>query len=66
MQPDVNEPTQAVSFGTSGHRGSAFNLSFNDAHIAAITQALAEYRKEQGHTGPCFIGMDTHAYLKGC
>lgn len=61
LQPNVNEPTQAVSFGTSGHRGSAFNLSFNDAHIAAITQALAEYRKEQGHSGPCFIGMDTHA-----
>ena len=61
LQPNVNEPSQAVSFGTSGHRGSAQSLSFNDAHIAAIAQALAEYRKDQGNSGPCFIGMDTHA-----
>ena len=61
LQPDVNEPTQAVSFGTSGHRGSAAKLSFNEMHIAAICQALVEYRVQQGITGPMFIGKDTHA-----
>jgi phosphoglucomutase len=61
LQPDANEPTQAVSFGTSGHRGNASKISFNDLHIAAICQALAEYRKVNNITGPLFIGKDTHA-----
>lgn len=61
LQPDVNEPTQAVSFGTSGHRGCSSKLSFNEMHIAAICQALAEYRKQQNISGPMFIGKDTHA-----
>ncbi|MEC5400088.1 phosphoglucomutase (alpha-D-glucose-1,6-bisphosphate-dependent) [Uliginosibacterium sp. H1] len=59
--PDVAISTQRVAFGTSGHRGSAFNKSFNEAHILAITQAVCEYRAAQGTTGPLFIGMDTHA-----
>lgn len=59
--PDVSEPTQQVSFGTSGHRGCASLSSFNDAHIAAISQALAEYRLANGINGPIFIGKDTHA-----
>lgn len=61
MQPDACEAAQAVSFGTSGHRGSASKVSFNDMHIAAICQALAEYRKANDITGPLFIGKDTHA-----
>ncbi len=59
--PDVNIPSQRVAFGTSGHRGSAFNKSFNEAHLLAITQAVCEYRARQGITGPLFIGKDTHA-----
>lgn len=59
--PDVNDPTQRVAFGTSGHRGSAVNGSFNEAHILAIAQAVAEYRKEAGIAGPLFLGKDTHA-----
>jgi phosphoglucomutase len=59
--PDVSVATQRVAFGTSGHRGSSFNRSFNDAHIRAITQAVCEYRARQGITGPLFIGKDTHA-----
>jgi len=61
LQPDVNDPSQAVSFGTSGHRGSSSLNSFNDIHIAAICQALAEFRISQNITGPIFIGKDTHA-----
>ncbi len=61
LQPDVNIAGEAVSFGTSGHRGCAHLKSFNEMHIAAIAQALAEYRIEQNITGPCFVGMDTHA-----
>ncbi|WP_126443705.1 phosphoglucomutase (alpha-D-glucose-1,6-bisphosphate-dependent) [Sulfuricystis multivorans] len=53
--------TRPVAFGTSGHRGSAFNGSFNEAHILAIAQAIAEYRLQAGITGPLFLGMDTHA-----
>lgn len=60
-QPDPSEPAQAVSFGTSGHRGTAEQTTFNDMHIAAICQALAEYREHQQITGPVFIGKDTHA-----
>jgi len=60
-QPTKGDGTQAVSFGTSGHRGSAFLYTFNDMHIAAICQALAEFRKDQNITGPLYMGMDTHA-----
>ena len=59
--PDLNDPTQRVAFGTSGHRGSAINGSFNEAHILAVAQAVAEYRKEAGIAGPLFLGKDTHA-----
>ena len=61
LVPDVSNPDQAVVFGTSGHRGSAFDTAFNEAHILAITQAICEYRAGQGITGPLFIGRDTHA-----
>ncbi|MGV1035442.1 MAG: phosphoglucomutase (alpha-D-glucose-1,6-bisphosphate-dependent) [Candidatus Nanopelagicales bacterium] len=61
LEPDVSIPEQQVAFGTSGHRGSAFNRAFNDGHIAATTQAIVEYRRGQGITGPLFMGMDTHA-----
>jgi phosphoglucomutase len=59
--PDPAEPAQRVSFGTSGHRGSAFRRSFNEDHIAATTQAICDYRSRAGITGPLFIGRDTHA-----
>ncbi|MFU0524574.1 phosphoglucomutase (alpha-D-glucose-1,6-bisphosphate-dependent) [Gardnerella pickettii] len=59
--PNSNIPEQRVIFGTSGHRGSALKTSFNEAHIVAITQAIAEYRKSAGVTGPLYIGRDTHA-----
>lgn len=59
--PDIGVPTQRVAFGTSGHRGSSLDTAFNDGHIAAITQAIVEYRSAQGITGPLFIGRDTHA-----
>lgn len=59
--PDVSDPAQRVTFGTSGHRGSSLKGSFNEQHILAITQAICEYRSEQGITGPLFIGRDTHA-----
>lgn len=58
--PDVSDPAQKVVFGTSGHRGSSLDGAFNERHIAAITQAIVEYRAEQGVTGPLFIGRDTH------
>ena len=58
--PDPDDPAQQVSFGTSGHRGSSFKTSFNDAHIAATTQAIVEYRAGQGIDGPLLIGRDTH------
>ncbi len=58
--PDVSDPAQKVVFGTSGHRGSSFDSAFNETHIAAITQAIVEYRTNQGITGPLFIGRDTH------
>ncbi len=60
-RPDPAERGQRVAFGTSGHRGSAFRRSFNEAHILAIAQAICLYRKAQGITGPLFLGMDTHA-----
>ncbi|ANC31732.1 phosphoglucomutase (alpha-D-glucose-1,6-bisphosphate-dependent) [Isoptericola dokdonensis] len=59
--PDVDDPAQQVVFGTSGHRGSSLDSAFNEAHIAAITQAIVEYRAAQGTDGPLFIGRDTHA-----
>jgi len=60
-QPDPNDPTQQVSFGTSGHRGSPLHASFTEAHILAITQAICDYRRTQGTTGPLYMGKDTHA-----
>jgi phosphoglucomutase len=60
-RPDPADPAQLVSFGTSGHRGSPLKGSFNEAHILAITQAICEYRKGQGITGPLYMGRDTHA-----
>ena len=59
--PDINIPEQRVAFGTSGHRGSSFNNSFNEYHIIAITQAICFYRKEQKIDGPLYLGFDTHA-----
>ena len=59
--PDLSDPGQRVAFGTSGHRGSSLKSSFNDAHIAAITQAIVEYRAQEGTIGPLFMGQDTHA-----
>ncbi|WEV59469.1 phosphoglucomutase (alpha-D-glucose-1,6-bisphosphate-dependent) [Bifidobacterium sp. ESL0728] len=59
--PDPTDPAQRVSFGTSGHRGSSLKTSFNEAHIVAISQAIAEYRKKAGVTGPLYLGRDTHA-----
>ena len=60
-RPDPGIPAQRVSFGTSGHRGSAFDVSFNEWHVLAITQAICDYRRAQGITGPLFMGIDTHA-----
>jgi phosphoglucomutase len=60
-KPDPKEPTQRVAFGTSGHRGTSLASSFNDDHIAAVSQAVAEYRASKNITGPLFMGMDTHA-----
>jgi phosphoglucomutase len=60
-KPDTGDPAQLVSFGTSGHRGTPSNGTFNEAHILAIAQAICEYRATQGTTGPVFMGKDTHA-----
>ncbi|MDT7044290.1 phosphoglucomutase (alpha-D-glucose-1,6-bisphosphate-dependent) [Candidatus Nitronereus thalassa] len=60
-RPDPSIPEQLVGFGTSGHRGSSFKNSFNEAHILAITQAICLYRQQQSLVGPLFLGMDTHA-----
>ncbi len=60
-RPDPSDPDQRVAFGTSGHRGTSLNGSFNEDHIAATTQAICEHRAAQGITGPLFIGKDTHA-----
>jgi phosphoglucomutase len=59
--PDPSVPAQRVSFGTSGHRGSSFDLAFNEAHILAITEAICRHRAREGIDGPLFIGIDTHA-----
>ena len=61
LRPDPANPDQRVVFGTSGHRGSSLDCAFNEAHIAATTQAICEYRAQQGYTGPLFIGKDPHA-----
>ena len=61
LRPDPAEPTQRVSFGTSGHRGSSFDRSFNEWHVLAITQAICDYRRQKGINGPLYIGIDTHA-----
>jgi phosphoglucomutase len=61
QQPDPDEVDHRVAFGTSGHRGSSVRSSFNDVHIAAITQAICDHRRERGYDGPLFLGRDTHA-----
>ena len=61
LSPDANIAEQKVAFGTSGHRGSALSVSFNENHILAITQAIVEYRASQGIAGPIYVGRDTHA-----
>ena len=61
VRPDPAVPGERVSFGTSGHRGSSFDASFNEAHVLAISQAICLYRQKQGIDGPLFIGIDTHA-----
>src|SRR5690625_6855042 len=59
--PDPENPAERVSFGTSGHRGSSKNCTFNEAHILAISQSVADFRKKNRITGHHYIGMDTHA-----
>ncbi|AMW30436.1 phosphoglucomutase (alpha-D-glucose-1,6-bisphosphate-dependent) [Arthrospira platensis] len=61
VRPDPNNPQQQVSFGTSGHRGCSANGTFNEDHILAVTQATVEYRRDQGITGPLYMGIDSHA-----
>lgn len=61
LQPNPENPAQQVAFGTSGHRGTSLLGTFNEAHILAVSQAVADYRADQGITGPLFLGMDTHA-----
>jgi phosphoglucomutase len=60
LEPDPDDVDQQVAFGTSGHRGSSLNTAFNEEHIAATTQAICDYRREQGYDGPLFLGRDTH------
>lgn len=64
IKPDIHNPSQRVRFGTSGHRGSSLNGSFNEFHILAITQAICDYRKKKKITGALFLGIDTHALSK--
>ena len=61
VRPDPSDPGQRVAFGTSGHRGTSLNGSFNDLHLAAMTQAIVDHRTSQGIEGPLFLGRDTHA-----
>ena len=61
LVPDLNDPAQQVSFGTSGHRGTPLNATFTEAHILAITQAICDYRRSQSTDGPLYMGKDTHA-----
>src|SRR3984957_18794106 len=60
-KPDMADPNQLVSFGTSGHRGTPLRGTFTEAHILAITQAICDYRRGQGTDGPLYMGKDTHA-----
>ncbi len=60
LEPDPDDVDQQVAFGTSGHRGSSLKTAFNEEHIAATTQAICDYRREQGYDGPLFLGRDTH------
>jgi phosphoglucomutase len=60
-KPDMDNPQQLVSFGTSGHRGTPLDGSFTESHILAITQALCDYRRSKGINGPLYMGKDTHA-----
>src|SRR6266853_6348528 len=60
-RPDLGNPNEMVSFGTSGHRGSPLQGAFTEAHILAITQAICDCRREQGTDGPLYMGKDTHA-----
>jgi phosphoglucomutase len=60
LQPDPQDVDQQVAFGTSGHRGSSLRTAFNEAHILATTQAICDYRRDQGYDGPLFVGRDTH------
>src|SRR5579863_1865583 len=60
-RPDLSDPNQMVSFGTSGHRGSPLHGTFTEAHILAITQAICDYRRSAGTDGPLYMGKDTHA-----
>src|SRR4051794_528269 len=59
--PDPSIASERVAFGTSGHRGSSLTRSFNEAHIAAVSQAVCDHRREKGIDGPLFLGIDTHA-----
>src|SRR2546422_1978821 len=59
--PDPSVPAQRVAFGTSGHRGSSFDKTFNEWHVLAISEAICRYRRQQGIDGPLFLGIDTHA-----
>src|SRR5215510_8801763 len=59
--PDLSNPAQLISFGTSGHRGTPLDGTFTEAHILATTQAICEYRQTHGIDGPLFLGKDTHA-----
>src|SRR5437588_3719372 len=61
LSPDPAVPDQRVRFGTSGHRGSSLDCTFNEAHILGISQAICEYRRGQRIDGPLFLGIDTHA-----
>src|SRR5512145_780981 len=61
LKPDPANPLERVSFGTSGHRGTSTARTFNEAHIAAIAEAIGEYRAMRGYTGPLYMGRDTHA-----
>src|SRR6266446_8118465 len=60
-RPDIEDPNQLVSFGTSGHRGSSLRGTFTEAHILAITQAICDFRRMKGTDGPLYLGKDTHA-----
>ncbi len=66
LKPDANIPSQRVVFGTSGHRGSSLSISFNENHVLAITQAIVEYRDQNGIKGPVYVARDTHALSEPC